>query len=227
MGQLGKFSEGKLVAMPASRLHLVRHGEVFNPQGVLYERLDGFELSETGHKMAQAAAEELASQGREIRKLLASPLLRTQQSAAPISKAFGLEIGVEPRVIEPWNKFKGLKVGPRAILKRPSIALNLYNPARPSWGEPFKEIADRMTNAALDAWRDADDGDVVIVSHQLPIWMLYRSSAGLRLPHDPRSRRCSLSSITSFEVVDGTLREVGYLEPGLKLAANAVDGGAV
>ena len=84
-----------------------------------------------------------------------------------------------------------------------------------------------MTNAALDAWRDADDGDVVIVSHQLPIWMLYRSSAGLRLPHDPRSRRCSLSSITSFEVVDGTLREVGYLEPGLKLAANAVDGGAV
>ena len=227
MGQLAKFSEGKLVAMPASRLHLVRHGEVFNPQGVLYERLDGFELSETGHKMAKAAADELASQGREIRKLLASPLLRTQQSAAPISKAFGLEIAVEPRVIEPWNKFKGLKVGPGAILKRPSIALNLYNPARPSWGEPFVEIADRMTSAALDAWRDADGGDVVIVSHQLPIWMLYRSSAGLRLPHDPRSRRCSLSSITSFEVVDGKLREVSYLEPGLSVAANAVDGGAV
>lgn len=89
------------------------------------------------------------------------------------------------------------------------------------------EIADRMTSAALDAWRDADGGDVVIVSHQLPIWMLYRSSAGLRLPHDPRSRRCSLSSITSFEVVDGKLREVSYLEPGLKMAANAVDGGAV
>ena len=177
--------------------------------------------------MAQAAADELASQGREIRKLLASPLLRTQQSAAPISKAFGLEIAVEPRVIEPWNKFKGLKVGPGAILKRPSIALNLYNPARPSWGEPFVEIADRMTSAALDAWRDADGGDVVIVSHQLPIWMLYRSSAGLRLPHDPRSRRCSLSSITSFELVYGKLREVSYLEPGLKMAANAVYGGAV
>ena len=227
MGQLGKFSEGKLVAMPASRLHLVRHGEVFNPQGVLYERLDGFGLSETGHKMAQAAADELASQGREMRKLLASPLLRTQQSAAPISKAFGLEIGVEPRVIEPWNNFKGLKVGLGALLKRPSIALSLYNPSRPSWGEPFTEIAQRMTNAALDAWHDADGGDVVIVSHQLPIWMLYRSSAGLKLPHDPRSRRCSLSSITSFEVVDGKLREVGYLEPGLKMAENAVDGGAV
>lgn len=213
--------------MPASRLHLVRHGEVFNPAGVLYERLDGFELSETGHKMAEAAAKELASQGREISRLLASPLLRTQQSAAPIAKEFSLEIETEPRVIEPWNKFKGLKVGPRAILKRPSIALSLHNPSKPSWGEPFKEIAQRMNEAALAAWSETERGDVVIVSHQLPIWMLYRSSHGLKLPHDPRARRCSLSSITSFEVVDGKLTEVGYLEPGLQLAANAVDGGAV
>lgn len=213
--------------MPASRLHLVRHGEVFNPKGVLYERLEGFELSETGHKMAQAAAKELASQGREISKLLASPLLRTQQSAAPIASTFSLEIQSEPRVIEPWNKFKGLKVGVRAILKRPSIALSLHNPSKPSWGEPFLDIANRMQEAAFEAWSETESGDVVIVSHQLPIWMLYRSSQGLKLPHDPRARRCSLSSITSFEVVDGKLQEVGYLEPGLKLAADAVDGGAV
>ena len=227
MEQLGKFSEGKLLVMPASRLHLVRHGEVFNPQGVLYERLDDFSLSETGHQMAAAAAKELATQGREITKLLASPLLRTQQSAAPIAKLFGLEVHSEPRVIEPWNKFKGLRVGPSALLKRPSIVLSLYNPAKPSWGEPFREIASRMTEAALAAWQDTEQGDVVIVSHQLPIWMLYRSSQGLKLPHDPRSRRCSLSSITSFEVVDGKLTEVGYLEPGLALASNAIDGGAV
>lgn len=213
--------------MPASRLHLVRHGEVFNPRGVLYERLDGFELSDAGHKMAQAAAQALASQGRPISKLLASPLLRTQQSAAPIAKQFGLEIETEPRVIEPWNKFKGLKVGAAAILKRPSIALSLYNPAKPSWGEPFNEIAERMQGAALDAWHQSEGGDVVIVSHQLPIWMLYRSSQGLKLPHDPRARRCSLSSITSFELVDGKLKEVDYLEPGLDLVSNAVDGGAV
>ena len=227
MGQLGKFSEGKLLVMPASRLHLVRHGEVFNPHGVLYERLDDFSLSETGHQMAAAAAKELATQGREITKLLASPLLRTQQSAAPIAKQFGLAVQSEPRVIEPWNKFKGLRVGPSALLKRPSIVLSLYNPAKPSWGEPFQEIASRMTEAALAAWQDTEQGDVVIVSHQLPIWMLYRSSQGLKLPHDPRSRRCSLSSITSFEVVDGKLTEVGYLEPGLALASNAIDGGAV
>ena len=227
MHQFPKFSEGKLLAMPASRLHLVRHGEVFNPQGVLYERIDGFELSETGHQMAIAAATELAAQGRDVKRLLASPLLRTQQSAAPIAQAFGLDIETDPRVIEPWNKFKGLKIGPKALLKRPSLALSLYNPSRPSWGEPFTQIANRMIDATLEAWQETPDGDVVIVSHQLPIWMLYRSSQGLKLPHDPRQRRCSLSSITSFEVIGGKLQEVQYSEPGLKLAANAVDGGAV
>ena len=213
--------------MPASRLHLVRHGEVFNPEGVLYEQLDGFHLSESGHLMAAEAAKELRSQGREIKRLLASPLLRTQQSAKPIAESFGLEIETEPRVIEPWNKFKGLKVGLRALLKRPSIALSLYNPGRPSWGEPFKEIASRMNEAAIDAWNTTDSGDVVIVSHQLPIWMVYRSSQGLALPHDPRARRCSLSSITSFEVVDGKLQEVSYSEPGLRVTNNPIDGGAV
>jgi broad specificity phosphatase PhoE len=88
-----------------------------------------------------------------------------------------------------------------------------------------------MTEAALSAWSSVDSGDVVLVSHQLPIWMLYRSSQGLALPHDPKNRRCSLSSITSFEVVDGKLVEVGYREPGLDLATKlnsfAKDGGAV
>ena len=217
--------------MPANRLHFVRHGEVFNPKGVVYERIPGFQLSDLGHQMAEAAAKQLASENRKIVKLLASPLQRAQESAAPVSKEFGLEIEHEQRVIEPWNKFAGHKMGGRAVLKKPTLALHLYNPQKPSWGEPYQEIAARMTDAAMGAWNSVDSGDVVLVSHQLPIWMLYRSSQGLALPHDPRNRRCSLSSITSFEVVDGKLVEVGYREPGLELATrlseSAKDGGAV
>jgi broad specificity phosphatase PhoE len=217
--------------MPANRLHFVRHGEVFNPQGVLYERIPGFQLSELGHQMAAAAASQLASENRQIARLFASPLQRTQESAAPLAKEFGLDIEHEPKIIEPWNKFAGHKMGGRAILRKPSLALHLYNPQRPSWGEPYREIAHRMTDAAMSAWDSVDAGDVVLVSHQLPIWMLYRSSQGLELPHDPRKRRCSLSSITSFEVVDGKLVEVDYREPGLELATRlskaATDGGAV
>ncbi|BDQ00869.1 histidine phosphatase family protein [Aquiluna sp. KACHI24] len=213
--------------MPASRLHLVRHGEVFNPEGVLYERIEGFGLSGLGHQMAAAAAKQLQSERIQISKLVVSPLQRTRESAKPISELFGIEPTIDERVIEPWNDFRGLRVGPRAILKRPSILLKLHNPSKPSWGEPFTEIADRMTSAALDHWSEVEGGDVVIVSHQLPIWMVYRSASGLKLPHDPRDRRCSLSSITSFEVIDGKLREVAYREPGIEFANQAVDGGAV
>lgn len=213
--------------MPASRLHLVRHGEVFNPGGVLYERIEGFGLSDRGHQMAKAAAEQLKSEGIEISKLVASPLQRTRESAKPISDIYGIEPVFDERVIEPWNLFKGLRLGPRALLKRPSILLNLYNPSKPSWGEPFADIASRMNSAALEHWSEAESGDVVIVSHQLPIWMVYRSANGLKLPHNPRDRRCSLSSITSFEVIDGKLREVAYREPGIEFAKQAIDGGAV
>jgi broad specificity phosphatase PhoE len=213
--------------MPASRLHLVRHGEVFNPDKVLYERIEGFGLSDLGHQMAEAAAKRLKNEGVTISKLVASPLQRTRESAKPIEDLFGVAAQLDERIIEPWNLFKGLRVGPRALLKRPSIALNLYNPAKPSWGEPFVDIASRMNTAALDHWSSADGGDVVFVSHQLPIWMVYRSAQGLKLPHDPRARRCSLSSITTFEVIDGKLREVDYREPGLDFASAAVDGGAV
>jgi hypothetical protein len=47
--------------------------------------------------------------------------------------------------------------------------------------------------------------------------MTYLSASGLRLPHNPRNRRCSLSSITSFEVENGKLVPVDYREPGMKL----------
>lgn len=213
--------------MPASQLHLVRHGEVFNPGGVLYERIEGFGLSDLGHQMAAAAAQQLKAEGVEIGKLIASPLQRTRESVAPIEKLFGISAELDPRVIEPWNHFKGLRPGPKAILKRPSLLLSLHNPTKPSWGEPFTEISSRMNQAALEHWSESEGGDVVIVSHQLPIWMLYRSAQGLKLAHDPRDRRCSLSSITTFEVVDGKLKEVGYREPGLDFASSSVDRGAV
>lgn len=200
--------------MPA-RLHFVRHGEVFNPKGLLYERLEGFPLSDRGQKMAQAAAQEILGMEREIGSLYVSPLERTRQSAQPIAEAFNLHPQVEERIIEPWNKLRGFPMGARGLIAKPALAIHLYNPLKPSWGEPYREIATRMTDAALAGWESSQGADVVFVSHQLPIWMTYLSASGLSLPHNPRSRRCSLSSITSFEVEDGKLVPVDYREPGL------------
>jgi len=209
----------------ASQIHLVRHGEVHNPLRVLYGRLPGYRLSELGERMAAAAADDLAGRGREITRLLASPLQRAQESAAPIAERFRVEVETDDRIIEPTNHFEGTIM--RLALRNPANWYVLRNPNKPSWGEPYVSIVARMLDAVRDAWESTPSGDVVLVSHQLPIWMVHSSLGDGRLPHDPRQRRCGLSSITSFEHRDGVFVEVGYTDPAAALAADATDVGAV
>ena len=218
-------TKSTLEPVPASLIHLVRHGEVYNPTKVLYGRIPGFGLSELGHKMAEASAQSLA--GHPITRLYASPLQRAQESAKPWADAFGLDIHTDDRLIEPTNKFEGTRGVNARMMANPKYWGWIYNPSLPSWGEPFAEIATRVVAAMDDAWQKSDGGEVVMVSHQSPIWMATRRINGLRLPHDPRKRRCHLSSITSFERTDGVWREVAYQDPAQELLAESIDLGAV
>ena len=210
--------------MPADLVHLVRHGEVHNPDHVLYGRLEGFGLSDLGHRMAAAAVTGLA--GHPVTALYASPLQRAQESAAPWAEAFGLDIRTEQRIIESTNRFEGKRMNLRT-LANPRHWHLLRNPRVPTWGEPFADVAARMLAAMGDARNAVDAGDVVMVSHQLPIWMAHRALASEPLHHDPRKRRCSLSNITTFAFVDGRFTAVGYQERGAALLADATDLGAV
>ncbi|WP_403021604.1 histidine phosphatase family protein [Salinibacterium sp. GXW1014] len=212
--------------MPASLIHLVRHGEVHNPEGVLYGRIPGYLLSELGHRMADAAAQHL--EGHPVKALFASPLERAQESAKPWSERFGLEVTTDERLIEPTNKFEGqtFEFGPKIITKPQSWPW-VMNPFKPSWGEPFASVADRMLAVIEDAWNSVDDGEVVMVSHQMPIVMVQRYVTGRKLYHDPRKRRCSLSSITTLRREDDRFVEHSYAEPAAELLAQAADFGAV
>ena len=212
--------------MAASLIHLVRHGEVYNPEGILYGRLPGFHLSKLGQRMAAAAAGELA--GHPITALYASPLQRAQESAAPWSARFGLDIITDDRLIEPSNRFEGEKFefGP-AVLTKPRVWRWLINPWKPSWGEPYVSVIDRMMSAIGDAWDAADGGEVVMVSHQMPIVMVQRFVAGAKPFHDPRQRRCHLSSITTLQKNGDSFVEVGYQDPAAELLAGSIDTGAV
>lgn len=215
--------------MSDKQLHLVRHGEVFNPEGVLYGRLPEYRLSELGEQMAEAAAHELAASDRAVSMVLASPLVRAQQSAAPIAEAFNLPIVTEERIIEPTNAFEGT-VG-RTAFKNPKYWYRFLNPFRPSWGEPYRSIANRVRGAMDDAWdaaRDAErQGDIVMVSHQAVVWAAHRDINGEPLFHNPAKRRCELSSITSFERRGGRWFEVDYRTPAAHLMQNSTDVGAV
>ncbi len=195
-----------------------------NPAGVVYERLPQFGLSDRGQAMAAKTAEWLAD--KPVSRLVASPLLRTQQSAQPIAETFGVEVEPDERVIEAGNRFAGRVVG-RSVLSTPKDWPLFRNPLRPSWGEAFVDIRDRMRLVVLEALQAGDpDHDVVIVSHQLPIWMVHRSVIGAPLPHDPRHRRCALSSVTSFAIRDGRVAEIGYEDPAGAMLLGAVDKGA-
>ncbi|MFK0281818.1 histidine phosphatase family protein [Streptomyces sp. NPDC090499] len=206
-------------------VHVMRHGEVANPDGVLYGRLPGYHLSELGRQMADRVAEHLA--GRDVVHVGASPLERAQETATPIAKAHGLDLATDERLIEAENIFQGKTFGVGdGALKKPANWKYLVNPFRPSWGEPYVDQVVRM-KGALDTARDRARGhEAVLVSHQLPIWILRSYVENRRLWHDPRKRQCTLASLTTFTYEGDRIVSVGYSEPAIDLVPAHLRAGA-
>jgi broad specificity phosphatase PhoE len=206
-------------------VHLLRHGEVHNPSKILYGRLPGYLLSDLGQRMAVRAAEFFAD--RDVVRVGSSPLDRARQTAVPVAEKLGLEVFLDGRLTEAENVFEGTAVGVGdGVLKDPRTWRFLTNPFRPSWGEPYTDVALRM-HAATELAREAARGhEAVLVSHQLPIWVARRSAEHRHLWHDPRRRQCSLASVTSFTYEGDRLVSVAYTEPAADLLpqANPVPG---
>jgi broad specificity phosphatase PhoE len=199
-------------------VHLLRHGEVHNPTKVLYGRLPGYRLSPLGERMALVAAAAL--KGRDLTVVVSSPLERARQTADPIAVQSGLTVTTDDRLIESANFFEGKQFGVGdGALRNPGNWRVLYNPFRPSWGEPYVDIAARMHAALLDARAKAEGHEAVCISHQLPIWTLRRFLMGRRLWHDPRRRQCALASLTSFHFDGETLADITYESPAEELIA--------
>ena len=208
-------------------VHLLRHGEVHNPAKVLYGRLPGYRLSDAGEEMARSAARWFTGVAADpaVTHLVASPLERAQQTAAPIAEALGLPIATDDRLIEAASDFEGLRVAVGdGALRDPRHWWKLRNPFRPSWGEPYVEIAARML-LAVEAARDAARGSAAVcVSHQLPIWTLRLHLEGRRYVHDPRRRECALASVTSVTYEGDRVAGVTYAEPAGATDPDAVPG---
>ena len=193
-------------------VHLLRHGEVENPAGIVYGRLPGYHLSANGRAMAVAAADYFA--GRAVVALFSSPLERAQETACPVAERLGLEVVTDDRLIESWNHFEGLKFGVGdGSLRHPGHWPHLANPFRPSWGEPYRDVAARMQSMMETARKAAAGQEGVCVTHQLPIWVTRRAAEGRRLWHNPATRECALGSVTSFSYTGGRLTGVYYTVP--------------
>ena len=193
-------------------VHVMRHGEVHNPEKVLYGRLPGYRLSENGQAQAQAVADALAD--RDIVLVVASPLQRAQETAKPIADRLGIDVATDHDLIESVNYFQGRRISPGdGAWRDPRVWWQLRNPFTPSWGERYKDIAVRMTTAIENARAKAAGHEAVVVSHQLPVWTLRRHLENKRLWHDPRRRQCNLASLTSFVFDGDRFIRVVYTEP--------------
>ena len=192
-------------------VHLLRHGEVHNPEHVLYGRLPGYHLSANGRMMAVAAADFFA--GRPVAAVFASPLERAQETAQPVAERLGLTITTDDRLIESGNVLEGKSVSLASLAFNPLNWRYLWNPFRPSWGEPYTQIVARVRQVVDRARDDSPGREAVCVSHQLPIWVSRLAAEHRRLWHNPSSRQCAVGSVTSLTFDGDQLTGVSYTVP--------------
>lgn len=204
-------------------VHLLRHGKVHNPSGVLYGRLPGYHLAASGRAMADRIAEHLS--GNDITSITASSLIRAQETAAPLAALKGLEVLTDDRIIEAGNFFEGKKVAVGdGVLREPKYWSQLRNPFTPSWGEPYLQIAHRMMAGIGAALERSAGHEAVLVSHQLPIVTVRRYLEGRRLWHNPANRQCAVASLTSLTFEDGVFVGLRYSEPAADIQPVDDDG---
>lgn len=210
--------------MAFTTVHLMRHGEVDNPSGVLYGRLPGFGLTELGQQMARTVADFLVDEGRDITHVVSSPLYRAGLTAAPTAQAYGVAVEGDPRLVEASSAFEGENVNRnRMMLAHPRNWSRYTRPDIPSWGEPYRQILSRMSSAVSAAIDLASGHEALLVSHQLPIVTVQRFVQGKPLAHSPLGRECSLASLTSLLFEDHTLVGWSYTEPAKELLEMARD----
>lgn len=198
--------------MSTTIVHLVRHGEVHNPEKILYGRMPGYHLSSRGR--SQAARTAKSFEGNDITALIASPLTRVQETAEPFAELTGLAVITDEDVLEAGNRFEGLRTkGLRSQLWNPVRWPLMVDPSLPSWGEHYEDILARMMDAIERARLLAEGHEAVIVTHQLPIVMVQRSVRGQSLAHNPAARQCDLASVTSLIFQDEEIVDLVYTTP--------------
>ena len=153
-----------------SRLHLIRHGEVFNPDHLVYADLPGFRLSEQGHREAASTAAHLAAEAIDV--VLSSPLERAIETATPIAEAHGFPLQVDERLTE-WGlltRWAGVVWENLADRFPGEVDAYLAHPPElPFSPEPLDAVVARFTAVIDDLGADHPGGVAAIVSHQDPV----------------------------------------------------------
>jgi broad specificity phosphatase PhoE len=197
--------------MTTTVVHLVRHAEVENPHNIWYGHLEGFPLSAEGRESAEALAEFFAS--HNLAAVYTSPLERARETARPIARARGLDVGICQDIAETQSYLQGEYADRRVFLKPRNLRYFL-NPFRPSWGEPYRSVAARMVRAVEAIRRAHPGGEVVAVSHMTPIQIARLAVEGRPLRPWLGNVPCRRGSVTTLEFEDDGYARTVYQEVG-------------
>jgi probable phosphoglycerate mutase len=194
---------------PPTLVLLVRHGQTPTTGKVLPGRASGLHLAEKGLRQAEQVAERIAAlqtDKRRIAAVYASPLERTQETAAPIAKALGLRVRRNQGLLEAdFGDWTGAEL--KKLYKKPEWRTVQRNPSgfRFPRGESFTEMQTRIVSA-IDRLRAAHPGEsIVAVSHADPIKAAVAHAMGTHLDLFQRIvvSPCSVSAI--LYSVDGPI----------------------
>jgi probable phosphoglycerate mutase len=153
----------------ATLILLVRHGRTPTTGSVLPGRAPGLHLAEDGRKEAEATAERIAKL-KAVAAVYSSPLERARETAEPIARLRGLEIRIEPGLIEcEIGEWTGLELAKAAKLPEWTVVQRHPSGFRFPGGESFMEIQTRMADT-LHALVARHPGETIVaVSHADPI----------------------------------------------------------
>lgn len=183
-------------------------------------------------RKAQATGAYIAADPKlnAVAAVYSSPLERTRETAGAILDALNpvragrgeepLELITDPRVIEAGNEFRGKRIGHgKGALWRDGnwkLVLNLW---KPSWGESYRHIAERVGAFANEKIREYAGRQIIVVSHESPIWS-YRHLLETGHPeHWMFLRKTALASITSitYDSDTGKVMSITYADPAAQV----------
>jgi broad specificity phosphatase PhoE len=147
-----------------TKIYLVRHAEVYNPNHIYYVWLPRFLLSKTGYFQAEELRRYFST--KNISKIYTSPLLRARKTAQIIAGR-KIPISTSKKIIEAnYKKWQGLKAS-----DRPYVELRRFisNPKKCELGETLPFVQERMVKKVMDIAKTHRGKEVLIVSHADPI----------------------------------------------------------
>ncbi len=182
------------------QVHLIRHGEVHNPNHLVYADIPGFVLSERGISQAEAMANHLAN--IQLAAIVSSPLDRAVQTAFAVSERNEARVSTDDRLTE-WKlgqRWAGVKWDDIPEKFPGELEQYLDDPTDLGFSpESLEAMSRRIAGVVCDWAQHIGDGDIAFVSHQDPIHGGVRilTAAGFGEYHEAKPEHCSVTTLTS------------------------------